>query len=65
MGTHLKALSERNPMKTNMTGLRLLSVPVLWGKLASALEGLMPAEPHCVYVAGLERKRNSREHCSV
>ena len=45
MGSHLRVLSESYPMNTNMTGLRWFvgrCVHVLWAKIASALEGLMP-----------------------
>ena len=44
MGTHPRALSESNPMNTNMIEFRCffknLYVLVLWPKVASALEGL-------------------------
>ena len=45
MGTHLRVLSESNLMNTNMTEFRWpskrLCFLVLWGKVASALEGLI------------------------
>ena len=41
MGTHMKVLSKRFPMNTNMTRFRWFSkIFVLWTKVASALEGL-------------------------
>ena len=47
MGTHLRVLSESFLMNTNMTGFRWFSknlcILVLWMKVASALEGLIPA----------------------
>ena len=44
MGTHLRVLSESNPMNTNMTGFPIvfknLCFLVLWTNAAAALEGL-------------------------
>ena len=40
MGTHLRVLSESNPMNTNGMVFKGFSILVFWTKVASALEGI-------------------------
>ena len=53
MGTHVRVLSERFQINTNMAGSRWFSkILVLWTKVASALEGLRSTlgQYHSLYV---------------
>ena len=47
MGTHLRMLSKRYPMNTNMIGFRFSKIFILWTKVALALENLIE-KPLCL-----------------